>query len=138
MAEALCEWGLAGIEALHARVGVLIIVDVLSFSTAVEIAVARGASVYPFAFDDERGAQAAALRLSAVLARPRRAAAGGFSLSPASLTGIASGTKLMLPSPNGSRLSVAAGNTPKRLPVMTGCLRNASAVGRWLANERSE
>ena len=89
----------------------LVIVDVLSFSTATDIAVARGASVYPFAFDDERGAQAAALRLSAVLARPRRVEANGFSLSPASLTGIASGTKLMLASPNGSRLSVAAGDT---------------------------
>jgi 2-phosphosulfolactate phosphatase len=141
MTQALSEWGLAGIEALHARVGVLVIVDVLSFSTAVDVAVSRGAIVYPFAFDDERGAQAAALRVGAVLAKPRRgAAAGAFTPSPASLTGIPSGTKLMLPSPNGSRLAFAASRTPSRVPVLAGCLRNAAAVARHaraLAGDRA-
>ena len=35
MTEALCEWGMASVEALHARVAVLVIVDVLSFCIAV-------------------------------------------------------------------------------------------------------
>lgn len=132
---ALSEWGMAGIDALHARVAVLVIVDVLSFSTAVDVAVARGAVVYPFPFEEERAAQGAADRVGAVLARSRRTAAEGraagqYSLSPASLVGIPRGTKLMLPSPNGSRLSVAAGHTPGRVAVLAGCLRNAAAVAR--------
>jgi 2-phosphosulfolactate phosphatase len=125
---AYCEWGMAGITALHARVAVLVIVDVLSFCTAVDIATARGAIVHPFPFTDPRGAQAAADQAGALLARPRRAAGGQFSLSPASLIGIAPGTRLVLPSPNGSRLSLAADHTPGHVRVLAGCLRNATAV----------
>jgi 2-phosphosulfolactate phosphatase len=121
---------MAGVEALHAHVAVLIIVDVLSFSTAVDIATARGAIVHPFPFTDPVGAQAAANQAGAVLARPRRAAGGQFSLSPASLIGIPPGTRLMLPSPNGSRLSFAAAHTPGNITVLAGCLRNAAAVAR--------
>src|SRR5262249_25350356 len=47
---------------------------------------------------------------------------------PVSLLSIRAGTKLMLPSLNGSRLSVVAGRTTGRIPVLTGCLRNARAV----------
>ena len=137
--EALCEWGLAGVEALHAHVAVLVVVDVLSFSTAVVVAVSRGAAVYPFAFADERAARQHADRLGAVLARPREAAgAGGFSLSPASLAALPRGTRLVLPSPNGSMISAAAGYTSRRIPVLAGCLRNAAAVAgaaRALAGE---
>ena len=128
MTEALCEWGMAGVEALHARVAVLVIVDILSFCTAVDVAVSRGAVVHPFEFADPRGAQAMADRLGAVLAQPRRAAGGQFSLSPASLMGLSSGMVVVIQSPNGSRLSVAAGHTPGRVPVLAGCLRNAAAV----------
>jgi 2-phosphosulfolactate phosphatase len=130
VAQALSEWGMSGIEALHEHVAVLVIVDVLSFSTAVDVAVSRGAIVYPFPFADERGAQAAAERVGAMLAHPRCVAAGQFSLSPVSLLGVQRGTKLMLPSPNGSRLSFAASRTPGRIPVLAGCLRNAAAVAR--------
>jgi 2-phosphosulfolactate phosphatase len=125
MGQALCEWGLQGVETLRDRVAALVIVDVLSFSTTVDVAVAQGALVIPFPLGDRTAAQAAAHHAGAVLAGPRTTAqAGGFSLSPLSLTGIAGGTRLLLPSPNGSRLSLAGG----AVPVFTGCLRNASAV----------
>jgi len=121
---AQCEWGLAGIEALRDQVAVLVIVDVLSFSTAVDVAVGRGAVILPFPLGDQAAAEIAARDGNALLATHRRAKGGQYSLSPASLLTIAAGTRLMLPSPNGSRLSLAGGATP----VLAGCLRNAAAV----------
>jgi 2-phosphosulfolactate phosphatase len=122
---AVLEWGLQGVETLRDRVSVLVIVDVLSFSTAVDVAVSRGAAIFPFALGDGDPGSAAE-RVGAVLAVPRRAGDNQFSLSPASLKALPPGTRLMLPSPNGSRLSLACGATP----TLTGCLRNASAVAR--------
>lgn len=126
MGSVLSEWGMAGIAALRDRVAVFVIVDVLSFSTAVDVAVSRRAAVYPFPHGGEDSARAAADRVGAVLARSRRTAGEGFSLSPVSLLTIPAGTKLLLPSPNGSRLSLACGGKP----VLAGCLRNAAAVAR--------
>lgn len=104
----------------------LVIVDVLSFSTAVNVAVSQGAVIYPFSYGDQGAAQVAADQVGALLAKPRRTGGGQLSLSPASLRTIPYGTKLMLPSPNGSRLSLAAGGKP----VVAGCLRNAGAAAR--------
>lgn len=119
-----CEWGLRGVEALRPQVAVLVIVDVLSFSTAVDIAVGRGALIYPFPLGDEDAARVAAAKVGAVAAAPKRAAGGQFSLSPASLRSLNSGDRLLLPSPNGSRLSLAGGHAT----VLAGCLRNGDAV----------
>ena len=47
-----------------------------------------------------------------------------YSLSPHSLLAIPPGTRLVLPSPNGSTLSLTTGATP----TFAGCLRNARAV----------
>src|SRR5215469_4131821 len=106
MEQAFAEWGLHGVEMLCERVSVLIIVDVLSFSTAVAVAVARGASVIPFPLEDRKAARQAAAAARAVLAEPRSSTTNaGYSLSPQSLATIPSGAKLLLPSPNGSRLS---------------------------------
>jgi 2-phosphosulfolactate phosphatase len=49
-----------GVRRLRPEVTVLIIVDVLSFSTAVDVATGRGAHVLPFSFDDRVAAQQAA------------------------------------------------------------------------------
>lgn len=119
-----CEWAREGMEALRPQVAVFVIVDVLSFSTAVDIAVGRGARIYPFPLGDPEAARVAAEKVGAVAAAPKRAAGGQFSLSPASLRHLNPGDRLLLPSPNGSRLSLAGGD----IPVLTGCLRNAGAV----------
>jgi 2-phosphosulfolactate phosphatase len=120
-----CEWGIDGIEQLVPVSDVIIIVDVLSFSTCVDVAVSNGALVYPYRWRDGT-AETFAASIDGVLARPRRQAQGGYSLSPVSLQNIPSGTRLVLPSPNGSALSTATG----QLPTFAGCLRNADMVAR--------
>ncbi len=124
MPKVICEWGSAGIDAWKASASVFIIVDVLSFSTAVSVSVERGATVIPFAYGDEAAAAAEAARRGAILAKPRTAGGGQFSLSPVSLKRLAPGSRLLLPSPNGSRLSVATDG----VATICGCLRNARAV----------
>jgi 2-phosphosulfolactate phosphatase len=101
---------------------VVVIVDVLSFSTCVDIAVSRGAVIYPFAGPGERAAAYAAEH-GAQLAGGKRSASR-YTLSPRSLMDILPGTRLVLPSLNGSTLSLGAGDTP----VFTACLRNYQAV----------
>jgi 2-phosphosulfolactate phosphatase len=117
-----CEWGENGIRRLAHGADAVIIVDVLSFSTCVEIATSRGAVVFPYRWKDGSAA-AFAMSVNAELAGARRAGYG-YSLSPASLTNISAGTRLALPSPNGSALSLATGTTP----TLTACLRNYRAV----------
>jgi 2-phosphosulfolactate phosphatase len=121
------EWGVEGLLRLAPHADVVVVVDVLSFATAVDVAVGRGAIVYPFS---ERGAEAAnfARRVDAVLAGDRSAAPAGrgYSLSPVSLQTIPSGTRLVLPSPNGATLVTLASKHSDA--VLLGCLRNASAV----------
>lgn len=115
------ECGEHGVNLLAPISDVVIIVDVLSFSTSVEIATSRGAVVYPFRQGKE-SAQEFAQTLDAELAEKNRDAK--YSLSPKSMLGIPEEIKLVLPSPNGSTLSLATGNTP----TLAGCLRNARAV----------
>ncbi len=119
-----CEWGAHGVAQLAPQSDVVIIVDVLSFCTSVEIATARGALVFPYPFRDEN-ARAFAQSVHAQLADARDSGAR-YSLSPQSLVEIPRGTRLVLPSPNGSTLSLATGSTP----TLAGCLRNARAVAR--------
>lgn len=118
------EWGQQGVALLAPISNVVIIVDVLSFSTSVEIAVGRGATIFPYA-GPRNGVEAYAARVRAAVTMPVRDKRH-CSLSPASLLQVKRGTRLVLPSPNGSTLSLAA----KPAPVLAGCLRNAQAVAR--------
>ncbi len=116
-----CEWGLHGAEVLAPFCDAVIVVDVLSFTTAVSVAVNRGGVVFPYRWND--GSRIAfAQDMGAVLAGPR--GAGAYSLSPLSLNTVQSGERIVLPSPNGATISLATGDTP----TYAGCLRNARAV----------
>lgn len=129
MPEIVCEWGLQGIEAWRDTASVFVIVDVLSFSTSVSVATERGATIIPFPYGDTAAASAEADRQSAVVAMPRTAGGGQLSLSPTSLRRVEAGLRILLPSPNGSRLSLATGS----VPTISGCLRNAPAVADMAA-----
>ena len=133
------DWGRRGAAHAARRGDILVIVDVLSFSSAVVTAVECGASIRPAADEED------ALKLlqgfpNAVVARRREAArdrlqSNTFSLSPTSFFGITTGTHVILPSPNGAACSKLAGDSP----VVAGCLLNAhSAAHRamLLAEER--
>lgn len=117
-----CEWGLQGVRLLAPISDVVIIVDVLSFSTCVDIATGRGAIVYPYRWKDA-SAEAFALSVDGELAGPSNQ---GYTLSPRTLVSIPFGTRLVLPSPNGSTLTLSTGSTP----TLAGCLRNAVTVGQ--------
>jgi len=118
-----CEWGEKGLSHLLPTSDVTIVVDVMSFSTCVSVAVGRGAIVYPYRYKDDS---------AAIFAQSVGAEAAGargkarYSLSPASLLLLEEGGRLVLPSPNGAALSLATGETP----TFAGCLRNARAVAR--------
>ncbi len=120
------EWGLKGVEMLAPISDVVIIVDVLSFSTCVDVAIGMGASVYPYRWKDGT-AQHYANEIGAALAGNRGQSESGFSLSPASFLDKVLPPKLVLPSPNGSTLSLATGN----IKTLCGCLRNAKAVAHY-------
>ncbi|QKE86083.1 2-phosphosulfolactate phosphatase [Arthrobacter sp. NEB 688] len=127
------DWGPSAAQVV--RADLVVVVDVLSFTTAVTVAVGRGSTVLPFAWRDERAVEHAAAH-DAVLAVGRHeaglpGAVGAPSLSPAGLLAGPVVPRLVLPSPNGSSISASLRATGAT--VLAGCLRNASAVGRWLA-----
>ena len=49
-----CEWGINGVETLSPVSDVIIIVDILSFSTSLDIALNKGAIVIPYLFNNEK------------------------------------------------------------------------------------
>jgi len=100
-------WASEGGTLLAGACPVLVVVDILRFTTAVEVAVANGALVVP-----ERWA-----------GRERQ---GLSSLSPVSLLGVPAGTRVTLASPNGATVSLDLADAGA--VVLAGCLRNASAV----------
>jgi 2-phosphosulfolactate phosphatase len=120
------DWGVDGLEACGAGAAAIVIVDVLRFTTAVSVAVARGAEVLPYVWGVGDAAAAHARRHDAELAGRRED--GDWSLSPAGLLDVPAGTRLVLPSPNGSTLAFGAADLTDGVVVLAGCLRNASAV----------
>jgi 2-phosphosulfolactate phosphatase len=121
------EWGATGAAALAPQCPVVVVCDVLSFSTTVSVAVAGGACIRPHPWKDASAA-ALAEQVGGLLAGAR---GSDVSLSPVSMRKVAAGTVVVLPSPNGAMCSLAAAG--HGATVVAGCLRNAGAVARWCA-----
>jgi len=110
-------WGLAGLHAVAPHVDAVVIVDVLSFSTACAVAREAGAEVVPHDPDREPPSDVR-------VAGPRSKTEP--SLSPVSLVGLPPHTRIVIPSPNGSRLM--ARSRWLGLPATTACLRDRHGV----------
>lgn len=127
-----CEWGQRGVLALAPTSDVVIIVDILSFSTSVSIATERGAAVFPYHGLNESLAEYAAQRSAVPIGFQRDKP--GYTLSPSSLLAVSEGHRLVLPSPNGSTLTAVAAETGPPAHILAGCLRNTGAVAAVAAS----
>lgn len=124
-----CEWGPPGALLAAVRADLVVIIDVLSFSTSVTRAVDHGAVALSYSGDEiDRGGgrDAIAASLDAeIVAKDRKATDARFSLSPASLTALAPGDRLIFTSANGAACTSAASRSPT---VLIGALTNRRAV----------
>lgn len=124
-------WGPVEARALAPTAACVVVVDVLSFTTAVGVAVEAGTAVHPYRWRDATAA-AYASRVGATLAVGRREATPEhpWTLSPAALRAAPAPARLVLPSPNGSTIAAEAGTAT----VVAASLRNHTAVARWLTD----
>lgn len=125
------DWGPAGAGEIGGGARFVAVIDVLSFTTALTVAVERGIDVYPFRWRDESAVEYARAR-DAVLAVGRSEAdgPGTISLSPATILRSQGIRRLVLPSPNGS--TIAQGLAASGATVIGVSLRNAIAAARWV------
>ena len=124
------DWGLAGAIATAEGADVAVVVDVLSFTTTLSVALDAGASVIPSRWRDSRSAELAREH-DAVLAVGRsQAGPAGISLSPTTLRGRPVPARIVLPSPNGATIAAHLGSTATL--CLGASLRNAGAVADWI------
>lgn len=127
--DARFDWGVDGASELGRTSRVVIVVDLMSFSTAINVAVSHGAAAYPCQFA-AGASKALALRVGGIETVARRAttSAQPFSLSPPTMALARPGMKIIVASTNGAQVSLAAAKSSAT--VFAGCLRNASAVAK--------
>ncbi|HWD61326.1 MAG TPA: 2-phosphosulfolactate phosphatase [Humibacter sp.] len=128
------DWGRDGLRGIAPTAGVIVVIDAISFTTTVEMGVALGLEVQPFA---GLRAEAEALDAAGSFGDARLAGkrgAPGVSLSPSSMTeqNVAEfgSRRAVVPSLNGSRLTALAATYG--VPVIAASLRNRTAVARWI------
>jgi 2-phosphosulfolactate phosphatase len=114
------EWGPKAVEHLAPLSRVVVIVDVLRFSTAVDAVVSAGGRVRPLRWADRAGKAATDRYLSPVaLAAETRP-----------------GDVVELPSPNGAELTVRAAGSGAT--IFAGCIRNGAAVAAAATRARAD
>lgn len=128
------EWGPAGAAATVVPGDVAVVVDVLSFTTTLSVAIDRGATVYPYRWRDRTALDyARSRRATLAVGRFEAARSDGLAqvtLSPVSIRAASGLHRLVLPSPNGS--AICFGLADSGATVVGACLRNRTAVAAWV------
>ncbi|GIF17470.1 2-phosphosulfolactate phosphatase [Actinoplanes tereljensis] len=128
------DWGPVGADVVASGAAFVAVVDVLSFTTTLTVAVEQGLSVLPYRWRDDSAVDVAR-RHGAMLAVLRnQTGPGQITLSPESILHAdlrAEGIdRLVLPSPNGSAISVRLADAG--VTVIGVSLRNAAAAAAWV------
>ena len=121
------DWGATGAWRAAERGDIAVIVDVLSFSTSIAIAVGQGARIYPCMWGKNPEEIAKEVRGEVAVRRRDVPGKGRFSLSPHTYKTVKPGTRIVLTSPNGASCSVRAAGAPF---VFVGALVNAQVVAQ--------
>jgi len=131
------DWGSEGAGVTSVGAGIVVVVDVLSFTTTLSIAVDHGIEVFPYRLRDASAAAFAASRQAVLAVGRSEAGTSGVSLSPLSVRAAAAvngplyrARRLVLPSPNGA--AIAKSMAERGAVVIGACLRNAAVVARWI------
>ena len=121
------DWGSQGAQLAAGRGEIVVLVDTLSFSTAVINAVHRDGIIHPCG--DGESPLEVALKIGGEpsVHRKQVPAQGRFSLSPSSFDCIEAGTRVALWSPNGANCSRSASPAPF---VFLGAFVNAASLAR--------
>lgn len=135
-----CDWGPTGAAAIARGADLAVVVDVLSFTTTVSVALDLGVTVLPHPWRDAGAAAFAAERGADLAVGRAQARQRGISLSPRSLHRAAAmgelPERLVLPSPNGA--TICHGLAERGVTVVAGCLRNAAATARWVRDRGAD
>ncbi|HEU0165337.1 MAG TPA: 2-phosphosulfolactate phosphatase [Thermomicrobiales bacterium] len=125
------DWGLRGAQAIAPDADIAIVVDVLSFTTTLSVALDEGIVVLPYQWKDESAARYAREHKATLAVSRKTAARGTITLSPQSIRDAVPVPRLVLPSPNGSAISFRLAEG--RSTVLGASLRNADAIATWIA-----
>lgn len=121
------EWGRRGARVAAERGDILVVVDVLSFSTAAVTAAAHGVIVLPCGRGEDAGELASRTGAHLAVGRQEVPAKGRYSLSPLSFLDAPRGDQVVLASPNGATCSRYGRAVPR---LLVGALVNAAQAAR--------
>jgi 2-phosphosulfolactate phosphatase len=119
------DWGVPGVRRAVARNDIIVIVDVLSFSSSVITALHYECRIFPFPESKDSEKYASELNAEATVGRRDVPRKGRFSLSPLTYLNAKPDTRIVLTSLNGGTCCEIAQDAPY---LFVGALLNASAV----------
>lgn len=121
------EWGRDGARRAAQRGDILVIVDVLRFSTAVVAILCKEGTVMPCAWEQNPEALANQFQAEVASSRLDTPQKSRYSLSPRSYESLEAGSRIILPSPNGATCSRLGAEVPY---LFAGALVNARTVSQ--------